>query len=485
MDEVIAVSQPDVPSEPPVPPRGHPLVAWGFIILMAGGISWLQSIRSEERSTKSQDRAGLLMMQMQGRLIVGWAHLFAGSSGQTPIERFNTGSIPRRLRAIILEGELAGPKRSKELLKDLEKKAVENHVNLSVMDVLLWDILSRLYSDYENEKFEAPSLSRSDKEDLRKELGWFGELALAPAQGSNQEARDQVLAPAERTALIMMGVGGFGLLTAAAGLFGMIFLVVFFYAGQVRRGIRGGIRHGGLYAETFAVWMALFLALQFVVGLVAVERYRFLLLGLAMLLSLTALAWPVCRGVSWRQVRDDIGFTPGRWPICEPFIGLAGYAMTLPMLLIAALIMNGLMGIRAKLSPTSPEDNFGPIDQPSHPVVEYLMTGNWLSFVQIVIVASVLAPIVEETMFRGVLYRHLREASSRLGVTMSVIASGLLVSFVFAVIHPQGWLAVPPLMALAFGFTLLREWRETLIPSMVAHGINNGLLTVVLILAMG
>lgn len=485
MADVIAVSEPDPPQEPRLPPRARPLLAWGFIILMAGGISWLQSIRTEERSVKTQDRAGLLMMQMQGRFFVGLAHLFAGPPSQTPIENLNTGTIPHRLRAIILEGELAGPKRAKELLNELREKVRLNHIEVVDTDKSLQKTLAQLYDDYENELFDAPSLTPSDKEELRKELGWFGDLALAPVQGSNLGAREQVLAPAKKTAIIMLVVGGLGLFTAAAGLFGMIFLVAFFYAGQVRRGLGGATRHGGLYAETFAVWMALFLALQFVAGIFAVERFRFVLLGLAMLLSLGALAWPVFRGVPWRQVRDDIGYTKGRWPFLEPFFGLAGYAMTLPMLLIAVLIMNGLMGIRAKLSPTNPENNFGPIDQPSHPVVEYLMTGNWISFIQIVIVASVLAPIVEETMFRGVLYRHLREASVRLGVTASVIVSGMLVSFVFAVIHPQGWMAVPPLMALAFGFTLLREWRGTLIPSMVAHGINNGLLTVVLILAMG
>jgi membrane protease YdiL (CAAX protease family) len=204
-----------------------------------------------------------------------------------------------------------------------------------------------------------------------------------------------------------------------------------------------------------------------------------------MLASLTALAWPEWRGVPWRQVREDIGFTNGRWPILEPFFGLAGYAMTLPLLFVAVLIMTAFMNLRDRLSSTSPENNFGPLNQPTHPVMENLMTGNWFSCVQIVIIAAILAPLVEETMFRGVLYRHLREASARLGVTLSVILSALVVSFVFAVIHPQGLLAVPPLMALAFGFALLREWRGTLIPSMVAHGINNGLLTVVLILSMG
>jgi membrane protease YdiL (CAAX protease family) len=84
-------------------------------------------------------------------------------------------------------------------------------------------------------------------------------------------------------------------------------------------------------------------------------------------------------------------------------------------------------------------------------------------------------------MFRGVLYRHLRDATSSVGYVGSVLASALATSFVFAAIHPQGWIAVPALMSLAMAFTLAREWRGTLLPSMIAHGINNGLLTWILI----
>jgi len=197
------------------------------------------------------------------------------------------------------------------------------------------------------------------------------------------------------------------------------------------------------------------------------------------------LAWPVLRGVPWRQVREDIGWTSGRWPILEPLFGPAGYAMTLPMLGIGILIMTFFMGLKSALSPINSDDYFGPVEQPSHPVMEDLLTGNWLRIVQVIVIAAIVAPIVEETMFRGVLYRHLREASARWGVTASVVVSGLMVSFVFAEIHPYGWIAVPALMALAFGFTLLREWRGTLIPSMIAHGIHNGVVTVMLILAAG
>jgi membrane protease YdiL (CAAX protease family) len=67
----------------------------------------------------------------------------------------------------------------------------------------------------------------------------------------------------------------------------------------------------------------------------------------------------------------------------------------------------------------------------------------------------------------------------------SVLLSAVVLSFIFAVIHPQGLIAVPVLMALAFAFALAREWRVSLIPAMVAHGVSNGVVATMNILAQG
>ena len=88
-------------------------------------------------------------------------------------------------------------------------------------------------------------------------------------------------------------------------------------------------------------------------------------------------------------------------------------------------------------------------------------------------------------MFRGVLYRHLRSATGHLGTGLSILVSGTLNGFLFAAIHPQGWVAIPALMSLAWAFILVREWRGTLVPSMVVHGISNGLLMLGLIAILG
>jgi membrane protease YdiL (CAAX protease family) len=115
-------------------------------------------------------------------------------------------------------------------------------------------------------------------------------------------------------------------------------------------------------------------------------------------------------------------------------------------------------------------------------VVEVAGQSNPWVWVQVFLLACVAAPILEETMFRGVLYRHLREATGSWGTWASVAFSAVANGFLFAIIHPQGIVAVPVLMTLGSSFALIREWRETLIPGMCAHGLNNGMALLVLLL---
>ena len=56
-------------------------------------------------------------------------------------------------------------------------------------------------------------------------------------------------------------------------------------------------------------------------------------------------------------------------------------------------------------------------------------------------------------------------------------------AFIFAVIHPQGWAGVPAIMAIATTMCSLRAFRGTLIAPMTAHALNNGLVSLFLVLA--
>ena len=182
-----------------------------------------------------------------------------------------------------------------------------------------------------------------------------------------------------------------------------------------------------------------------------------------MFLSLGALAWPVIRGIDFKTVRNDIGLVSGK-PLQEILAGFATYALALPMLLVGVIIYAVLALIVQAIAGDQPE--------PSHPIQGAFSSGPW-GILLIYLLACVAAPIVEEIMFRGVLYRYLRDLSRGLMWVLSFAMAALVSSFIFAVIHPQGILFVPVLGALAVGFCLGRERRGSLIAPIVAHSINN------------
>ncbi len=164
-------------------------------------------------------------------------------------------------------------------------------------------------------------------------------------------------------------------------------------------------------------------------------------------------------------------------------MGLGGYLATLPLLAIGLVLTLMLMLLQSAAAGEPP--TFAPSGGPDHPVIVYMSGSDLWPKLQVLFLAAVAAPIVEETMFRGVLYRHLRDATNRFGLVLSVLLSASINGFVFAAIHPQGFVAVPALMSLALGMSLVREWRGTLIPSMMIHAVHNGLVMGLLMIVLG
>ena len=62
---------------------------------------------------------------------------------------------------------------------------------------------------------------------------------------------------------------------------------------------------------------------------------------------------------------------------------------------------------------------------PEHPIVEQLANPTPLDLARLLFLAAVVAPICEEIVFRGVFYRHLREATG--GMLGSVHTGGTVI----------------------------------------------------------
>ncbi len=108
------------------------------------------------------------------------------------------------------------------------------------------------------------------------------------------------------------------------------------------------------------------------------------------------------------------------------------------------------------------------LSQLSHPFQEMAQGAeNWLHWVVIFVQGVVLAPIVEEFVFRGVLFQTLWQRTGR--VWLSAFVSG----FLFAVIHPQFLAGLIPLTAIGTVLALLFAYTRSLVPSILLHAVNN------------
>ncbi len=308
------------------------------------------------------------------------------------------------------------------------------------------------------------ALTDEDAAALRDHHGWFAEVALTSNLEDNDPAREAVIAPAMRVLYLVLGLATVALIAVIIGFVILIVLFVRLMGGKLRVRYAPPAPGGSVYLETFALFLLGFIGMASVADYlpsIAVEILRWSLLLI--------LFWPLVRGASPTQLKYALGWHRGEGVMKELGAGIVGYLAGLPIVALSVLLTLVLSAI------TAPAE--GPAAPPSHPIVQSVGGASLWTVISLYLLASVWAPLTEESMFRGALFHHLRG-------TFGAVFSALLVGFIFAVIHPQGILLVPPLMALGFNFAMMREWRGSLIAPMFAHGVHNAILVTALIVAM-
>jgi membrane protease YdiL (CAAX protease family) len=156
-------------------------------------------------------------------------------------------------------------------------------------------------------------------------------------------------------------------------------------------------------------------------------------------------------GCSWREA---FGFGAG---------GLTHTWLTVGVVLAAVLAPLGLVSWLTQLFfrwmgwPVTPQ-----------PILEFFLKIHepWLRGLFILFAVGV-APVVEELLFRGLIYPCLKE---RLGMAAALT----LTSALFAAFHFHAAIA-PPLFLLSAAFILLYEWRGNLLACIVMHAGFNAL----------
>ncbi|HEX3357565.1 MAG TPA: type II CAAX endopeptidase family protein, partial [Tepidisphaeraceae bacterium] len=215
------------------------------------------------------------------------------------------------------------------------------------------------------------------------------------------------------------------------------------------------------YVEAFAIYLASF-------TLLPIPLFKFLKIENWILWSWPMIAllpvamwWAHYRGNSWRDVRRAFGWHGGSGWWIEAPLGVAGYIAGLPVMLVGFL----MTWVLIKMAGASP----------THPIVNEVH-GSAVHILGIYLLACVWAPVFEESMFRGALFAHLRR---RWGWAMSAFP----VALIFAAIHPQGWTTIPLLGSVALVLAAIREWRGSIIASIVCHAcVNFGSVTLLVLL---
>lgn len=504
-DPPIYIDDKDPPAKPTPPQRGFSILAWLCILITLVIILGRSFLLVPDEASEAANFEGLAgqSLEMQAKFVVGGRAfqkeaLKAEKQGAPLTEEdeqtlnqgkrqniesakdLATGSPPLRVRAAILAGEFGDADDALETLEEtralMQQEADAGTYQPNERDEKLMEVAESLFQDRRNEDFEAGSLSEEDRRFLTEELGWFGELALHPEDRKSGAPRDAIEQEAMRMFGGLLAIMGFGAMLIISGLVAAVVFMVLYFSNLLKSRVTPPSINGGIYAETFALWLFGFSMIGFAFMFVRIPEDWALLVQLIVFFgSLSVLIWPVLRGVPFAQVRRDVGLTfPSAW---EVFFGFTNYLAALPLLLIGLLFLLLLGGIIASVAPETTEvaSQLSNPQGPTHPIAFEIADASPIVLFQLIVLACVAAPIVEETMFRGVLYRHLRDSTAFMRIAASVLFSTLLNAFIFAIIHPQGLLGVPVLMALAIGFSLSREWRGSLVASMVSHGVSNGI----------
>lgn len=488
-------------SDAPRRPRAWPW--WTVLVLLCSVIFGMHFVDKEIPTTlPDPGTTDSPILKLYGRYMMGADQLMRSiapptSAAPSPFESPEalkslddaSPTIIERIRVVPIAGELIGPEAA---LARLDAIDAELAADPSIDEGFRRDTatLRALYTD------RGASLEQLDRTELLQRHHWFGRLALSFGKPDTDPFRAIFAEQASRT---MSAIVAFGVLLVVAVISGFVLFII----GAIL-GASGSIKPAfhspgsslaaplpatNSFLESFVLFLASFLVATLVAGIIHVLTGLDASYVVVWVIPILAL-WPLSRGLSWPQLRASIGWHRGRGVLREVGAGILGYLAGIPVIVLGmalSLVIISLSGTDA-----------------SHPIVNNVAAGGLFSILGLFLMTTVWAPLVEESFFRGAFYAHLRglprvptsalasrspivegaepAAPTPLRRGLSVLPAALIVGFVFAIIHPQGFGGVPVLTALGFNFCILREWRGSLIAPMVAHAMHNGVATLALVM---
>jgi len=475
------------------------IVSWLMIALAVSSLVLLVAGQQFNQATEvggDATDADLMQAEIQTKMLVGQGNLdkilpIPPEQVTEPVvpEEVDAGCYEQRLVYASIKNEVEGPESAREYLQSLDERVEqlqaeeleegvpeEERFELTEDQRELRNAMGELLTEYEAGNFSDSGVPEDSKELIKERLGFPGELFLVPEGTDQQATRDNLIGGVATSVSVMMVFGLFAILAGVVGVGCCVAFPVMISQNKLLSYFFLSPTNHNIYIQTFAIWLVGFFGTSILLGFLELSAEAGMLIQPVVFFgSLLCLVYPLLRGVTFRQLRYDIGWTIDR-PVGDTFFAGISYLATLPCLIpgiIAIAIFSAIAGQFTELH------EFARQTGPGHPIQDYLANGNWFMILMVFVTACIAAPVVEETMFRGVLYRHLRDWSQSWARWASIGFSAVLNGFVFAAIHPQGIAAIPVLMTLAICFSLVREWRNSLLTPMLMHGIHNTVVTCV------
>ncbi len=302
-------------------------------------------------------------------------------------------------------------------------------------------------------------------------LGWVERIALADLYSRSGMKADAARELSDASASALKTTTQFGvliLMMVAVGVIGSVLLVWYVVArssgfirpeeSELPASAAERSMLAGCLLEVFVVYIGATIVFQAVAALVITRIQSAVTSGMAVQFTVTAYVsagfvallylrhrlrksgWSLRTvGLGTRGLAVDVAW------------GVGGYAVCLPLVVAAGLISRFLSRY---------------VQTPSNPIVPLFVESSTIfDRILLLLLAAVAAPIFEEIFFRGALLHSLRAKwGSRIGIVASAVAFGL--------VHPLP-LSFLPILALGSVFGVIVNQRGSLLPSMVAHALNN------------
>ncbi|MCB0826848.1 MAG: CPBP family intramembrane metalloprotease [Armatimonadetes bacterium] len=213
--------------------------------------------------------------------------------------------------------------------------------------------------------------------------------------------------------------------------------------------------HSGVLAGRFGVTLGAFFVGMSVVGggfyALGGDQVVAMPIGQSVGIPLIVLVCMIPLKDKIKSIRDIWGRVKPTWK--DVGTGLAGYLAAAPIFAILAVVMN--------LLPLN-------LPEPSHAAAEEIMNHPApFQLIALFISAVVFAPLIEEPIFRGMLFPALKKATGKPFLAM------LISGFAFAAIHPQGPLLWPSLAVIGMAASYVAYRSGSLWPAIILHAINN------------